>query len=383
MTLRWRSAVPALLCAAGLASAQPVRLPALDLNEQTLTLAVSATDLYGRRSSGTINVTAFRPPGDGPFPLAMVSHGRGTIERRAEQGRQVFEPLARYLVAKGFAVFVPVRLGYGDTFGQGDPEDPGPCSAPRPEPMATAAADQVLAAVELARAQPWVDASRWIAIGQSVGGLATTALAWRQPEGLVAAINFSGGVGGNPESRPDQPCSPQQLESLWASKAAAVRLPMLWIYWHNDHYWGPDWPQRWSQAWQRAGGALEFHQLDPVGSDGHQGLSIDMDHWVPLVEAYLARRGFERTGLPARPPASGYAAIDDVARLPASRAARDLYFTRFLSAPLPRAFAIGPGSVSGWASGDWALGRALGNCQRITGARCKLYAVDNEVVWLP
>jgi hypothetical protein len=30
-----------------------------------------------------------------------------------------------------------------------------------------------------------------------------------------------------------------------------------------------------------------------------------MDHWVPLVEAYLARAGFGQSGLIARPPASG------------------------------------------------------------------------------
>ena len=32
-------------------------------------------------------------------------------------------------------------------------------------------------------------------------------------------------------------------------------------------------------------------------------------------------------------------------------------------------------------SGDWAMGRALGFCQRRSGDRCKLYAVDDDVVW--
>ncbi len=356
---------------------------ALDLREEVQQIPVTVTSSSGAEVSGPLTLTMYRPQGDGPFPLVVMSHGRAIAERRAQQGRQRYEPLARYLVSKGFAVFVPTRLGYGDTFGQFDPESAGSCAALRVESMAMAASEQVLAAVAYARSLPWVDASRWMAMGQSVGGLATLAVAWRQPPGLVAAINFSGGTGGNPELRPGNPCSPQVAEALWRSKAAASRVPMLWLYWANDLYWGAEWPQRWARAWQEGGGALEFHQLGAVGADGHAGLSIDMGQWVPLVESYLARAGFTQPGMIGRPPASDYAALDDLEKLPAGRAGRALYQRRFLAAQLPRAFAIGPDGVTGWASGDWAMGRALGFCQSTRGVKCKLYAVDDEVVWAP
>ena len=131
-----------------------------------------------------------------------MSHGRATTERRAQQARQRFEPLARYLVSMGFVVLVPTRVGYGDTYGDFDPEDHGGCNAMRVEPVATAASDQVIAALSFARTLPYVDASRWVAMGQSVGGLTTVAVAWRNPPGLVGAINFAGGSGGDPERRP-------------------------------------------------------------------------------------------------------------------------------------------------------------------------------------
>jgi hypothetical protein len=108
-----------------------------------------------------------------------------------------------------------------------------------------------------------------------------------------------------------------------------------------------------------------------------------MDHCVPLVEAYLARVGFSKPGTVPRPVASHFARIDDVAKVPTSQNNREGAYKRFLEAKLPRALALGPRGAIGWATGDWALGRALGFCQRRSGERCQLYAVDDDVVWLP
>lgn len=371
--------------AAALAAAQntPADEPSLaqDLHEQVLRLPVTVKSQYGREETRNIALTVFKPSGDGPFPLVIMSHGRATSDRRAQQGRQRYEPLARYLVSKGMVVLVPTRVGYGDTYGDFDPEDSGGCNAMRVEPVSIAASDQVLATLQFARTLPYVDASRWVAMGQSVGGLTTVAVAWRNPAGLVGAINFAGGAGGDPQQRPGQPCMPVQIERLWRANASAAQVPMLWLYWDNDKYWGADVPKRWHQAFTEGGGKAELHTLPAAGGDGHNGLNTDMNTWVPLVEAYLARIGFDKSGVIARPAATAHARIDDVAKVPTSQNNRDGAYKRFLEAKLPRAFAIGPKGAAGWATGDWALGRALGFCQRRNGERCKLYAVDDDVVW--
>lgn len=391
MTCGLRRAAAALAAGAWAAAAQAQQPPATngepplarDLHEQVLRLPVTVKNLFGREESRQIALTVFKPAGDGPFPLAIVSHGRASADRRALQGRQRYEPLARYLVDKGFAVLMPTRVGYGDTYGEFDPEDAGGCSVMRVEPMSIAASDQVLAALQFAQTLPYVDTSRWVAIGQSVGGLTTVAVAWRNPPGLAAAINFAGGTGGDPQRRPGQPCTPVQLERLWRDKAKGVTVPMLWLYWENDLYWGAEQPKRWHRAFTEGGGRAEMHTLSAAGADGHAGLHIDMDTWVPLVEDYLARAGFTRPGIVPRPPASGFARIDEAARVPTSQANRDGAYRRFLEARPPRALALGPRGAIGWASGDWALGRALGFCQRRSGVRCQLYAVDDDVVWVP
>lgn len=385
------AAAVVLAVLAGQAAAQPAapsdsaEVMAVDLREDIQRIPVTVKNLYGREETRTIPLTVFRPAGDGPFPLVIFSHGRAVSERRAQQGRQRFESLSRYLVGKGFVVFVPTRVGYGETYGDFDPEDSGSCNAPRLEPVSIAASDQVLATLAHAKTLPYVDASRWVAMGQSVGGLTTVAVAWRNPPGLVAAVNFAGGIGGNPDTRPGDPCQPGATERLWGAKAATATVPMLWLYWENDKYWGAENPKRWARAWADGGGRVEFHSLPAFGNDGHVGSGNDMDRWVPLVEAYLAKAGFTRSGLVPRPAPSGFAKLDEVDKLPAPATgpgAREALYRRFLAARPPRAFAIGPNG-SGFATGDWALGRALGFCQARRGQPCKLYAVDDDVVWTP
>ena len=374
-----------LLLAAAAVPAQVVADEARlrDLHEELRHIPVTVKDREGREETRNIPLTIFHPDGDGPFPLVIMNHGRSN--NRAQQGRQRYEALSRYLVGKGFTVFLPTRVGYADTFGDFDPEASGPCAVRMLAPVAQAASDQVLATLAYARTLPFVDASRWLVMGQSVGGFAAVATVSRHPAGLVGGINFAGGVGGNPERSPGTPCNPQQVSQLWAAQAAGAagtEIPMLWVYWQNDQYWGADNPKRWHEAWVQAGGQAEFHSLAPVGSDGHSGSSADMDHWVPLAEAFLARLGFTQPGGVPRPAPTAFARIDDTGRLPPGNAARNSLYRRFLDARPPRAFAIGPQGESGWARGDWALGRALGYCQR-RGEPCKLYAVDDDVVWAP
>ncbi len=360
-------------------SPAPAEVLARDLREEIVRIPATVKDMYGRQDTKNIAVTIYRPAGEGPYPLLVFNHGRAVSARRAAQGRNRPEAAARYFVGKGFVVLAPTRIGYWETYGDFDPEYSGNCNSLQVEAMSVAASDQVLATVEFAKTLPYVDASRWVVAGQSVGGLTTVATVGRAPEGLAAGINFSGGTGGDPESKPGNPCRPQALETYWGSIAKQARVPTLWMYWQNDKYWGPEVPRTWHKAWVAGGGKAEFTAFGPSGVDGHNGLNADMDHWLPVVEDFLNRAGFTRPGIVVRPASSGFADIQDAAKVPLSTQNQGNYL-KFLSLPLPRAFAVS--DKGGWGSytGDYAVGRALGNCQRY-GVNCKLYAVDNDVVW--
>jgi dienelactone hydrolase len=358
-------------------------MPAADLREEIQRLSVTVKDMYGRVETKSITLTVFRPQGNGPFPLAIVNHGRATAINRPQQGRARYVALARYLVSKGFAVIAPTRVGYGETYGDFDPEDAGNCNVMRVAPMHLVIGDQVLATLAHAKTLPFIDTSRWIVLGQSLGGTTAVATAARKPEGLLGAINFAGGAGGDPETRPENPCLPSNLARHWHSLGAQSDVPMLWIYWENDKYWGADHPRRWLKAYVDGGGKAVLHLLPAVGSDGHNGINIDMNTWVPLMETYLANIGFTRSGLVPNSGASGFANLNEIEKVPTSTHNRENLYKRFLTSKLPRAFAIGANGAAGLATGDWAAGRALGYCQTRRGLPCKLYAIDNDVVWIP
>src|ERR1700748_166439 len=69
----------------------------------------------------------FRPSGNGPFRLAVIAHASTqNVLRRAQMPQPEYRALAAWLVAKGFAVLVPERLGHGATGGR-YVEDQGGC----------------------------------------------------------------------------------------------------------------------------------------------------------------------------------------------------------------------------------------------------------------
>jgi dienelactone hydrolase len=353
---------------------------AKDMREEIVRIDVTVKDLYNKQETKPVAITIYRPVGVGPYPLVVFNHGRAVSEKRAAQGRSRPEHLARYFVAKGFVVLAPTRIGYWETYGSFDPEDSGNCSNMRVAPMSIVASDQVLASVEFAKSLPYVDTSRWIVAGQSVGGLATVATVGRNPKGLIGGINFSGGTGGNPDKTPGNPCGVAQISSYWGSIAKNSPIPMLWLYWQNDKFWGEKFPRDWYEKWIDGGGVADFKMFPPVGDDGHAGLNTDMNTWLPVVDDYLNKLGFNKSAIVGKSEKSGFAELTNLAKVPISDSSIENFYTKFLASKHPRAFAIGERGASGFASGDYATGKAIGFCQR-SGQVCKLYAVDDEVVW--
>lgn len=84
------------------------------------------------------------------------------------------------------------------------------------------------------------------------------------------------------------------------------------------------------------------------------------------------------------PPKTDFAALDDETKLPHVRETGRNGYKNFLTKQMPRAFAIAPSGAWGWAEmGDDPLKRALDNCNKSGQGQCKLYAVDDAVVWQP
>jgi dienelactone hydrolase len=267
------------------------------LREEQLDLPVKVNDAYGKTVEQTIKVTVFHDDANPqPAPVLVLNHGRAAdAEGRVKLNRARYTDASRFLVKRGFIVAVPTRIGYGVSGGP-DVEDSGACNAKRYPPGYAAAAEQTLAVLAAVRQRPDASKDRALVMGQSYGGATAVTIAALNPAGVQASINFAGGGGGNPETRPQRPCAPQALERMFGNYGKTARIPMLWIYTENDMYFGPELPRQWHAAYVAAGGQAQLVQFPPQGDDGHQLFSRFPQLWQPKVAEFLDAKGFPVTG---------------------------------------------------------------------------------------
>jgi dienelactone hydrolase len=248
-----------------------------------------------------VQTQVFKPEGPGPFPTLVFSHGRaGKAEERKALEYPVLRGHVAYWMRKGFAVVAPIRPGYGAT-GGADLETStirinkqGVCTgAPLFEQAIGNAADVVSEVVAWARRQAWVNNTKIVLAGQSVGGVTSVAAGARGLPGVIAYINFAGGHGGNPDYTPGKSCFPEALTSLYGKYGRTTRIPNLWLYASNDKYWGPDMPELWHDAFAKAGGQGRFVMTGPVpDDDGHKLLSKGGRLWGAHVTPFMESLGF-------------------------------------------------------------------------------------------
>ena len=153
----------------------------------------------------------FRPPGDGPFPLAVIAHASTqNVLRRAQMPQPEYRALAAWLVARGFAVLVPERPGHGATGGK-YLEDQGGCDEADYARSGRATADEIAAAVGFVRKQSFIRPDGIVVVGHSAGAWGALALASEDPKDVAAIIAFAPGRGGHANDLPNRVCAPHTL----------------------------------------------------------------------------------------------------------------------------------------------------------------------------
>jgi dienelactone hydrolase len=224
----------------------------------------------------------FRPPGEGPFPLAIVAHATSqNVLRRAQMPQPEYRTLAAWLVARGFAVLVPERPGHGATGGR-YLEDQGGCDEADYAKAGRATADSIAAALDFMRGQSFVRPDDAVIVGHSAGAWGALALAGRNPHALAAIIAFAPGRGGHANDLPNQVCAPHTLISAAAEFGKAARVPVTWLVAANDTYFSPALSRQMADAFRAGGDKVDFRLLPAVGGEGH---------WLAETEAGVKAAG--------------------------------------------------------------------------------------------
>ena len=242
----------------------------------------------------TVAATILRPEGPGPFGAVILNHGVPVSDKeRAGASSSDLLASAAVFAQRGYVVVLPLRRGFGAT-GGGFAEYTGSCSHPDYLGGEQAAAEDVMAAYEYARALPYVDPHRMILAGHSAGGMVAVFTAgMRQPEGLVAVLAFAAGRGGNPALHPGVPCAAEPLARVLDMVGRSIKAPAMFHYAENDQYFNPDTTRFWFERFTAGGARAEYVLQPPFGDDGHYvfGDRAGIRYWVPAVESFLARYG--------------------------------------------------------------------------------------------
>jgi dienelactone hydrolase len=338
-----------------------------DLVEHHSFLRVS----IGQRTVRLESLIVKRKDAAGKLPVALIAHGKPATQGRMLDDRATdYLRQARDLARRGWLAVVPMRRGFGGSDG------------PSPVPMSCATtsfidrfaadADDLQAALEAIGKRPDADMSRVIAIGVSAGGAAVTALSARNPQGLLAVVNMSGGLR-------FQACPKEDaLVAAYREYGTKSRVPSLWIYAKNDSFFGPALVERMQGAFLDGGGDVKLVMLEADERfDGHFvfGISTARTRWLPQLDAFLR---FHKLPTWTRDDATAL-----LKKLDAKETSRG-FAERYLSGPSERALARQKSGSYMWAqygarSTEDAKKGALENCEK-RGQPCELVMVNGDWV---
>lgn len=352
--------------------AQDLELPLLpgDLNERVIEIPAGA-------GHAALETTIFKPSGGGPFPLVVFNHGKERGDPRAQERSRPLA-FARELVRRGYVVVAPNRRGFA---GSGGHYIEHGCEV---EENGLAQARDVTATIDFMARQHYVDAAHIVVAGVSYGGLTTIAYGARPQAGVRGLLNFAGGLR-------QYACASWQanLSRAFGAYGGKVRLPSLWLYGDNDSFWPPQLVGQMYGAFVRRGARAQMINIGRYKDDAHR-LVADRDGvptWWPSTAGFLTQIGMPtavryRIADPWLPSGSGYAAIDEIDSVPfIDETGREAY-QAFLKQHPTRAFAVSDSGAWSWAEGgDDPVAVALDNCRKRGGDPCRLYAVNNTVVW--
>ena len=322
------------------------------------------------------------PPGTGPFPLALISHGIPAKDLVARNKRlRSFLPLAESFARRGYYAVVFARRGFGSSTGTvvGRPRLwCGHWPSGAYARAARALADEYAVVMAALVRRPEVDGTEVVAVGESVGGLTVLALASQRPPGLIAAINFAGGHGGNGRHGV---CNASALRRAFADFGRKARIPSLWLYSTADSYFWPSLARGNFDAFTAGGAPARLQMVGPLGftRDGHDLFTLaGRELWQPRISAFL--RDIDAPGWQLDP------ATAIVPKLPSPEGLGEegeRAWLRYLGGAGHRAFAIGDGGGWGWAAErsnrKEAEDSAIAFCQQYT-VRCRVVAADAEVM---
>ncbi|MBB3211754.1 dienelactone hydrolase [Herbaspirillum sp. Sphag1AN] len=235
-----------------------------------------------------LEMTLLFPKVNGPVPVVLYAHGDIEFNAPEIQYKQRYRDMivALEFLHQGIAVAFPSRHGVGLSEGVyklGYVSDADPAYIPRIH------ANDMYPALKYLQNRPEIDPHRVILVGQSAGGYSTMYMASQSPDGVIGAINFSGGRSDSYANESPHYLNRMLIDSF-GELGKTTYIPSLWIYAENDSRFTPTTIQRSYEAFVAAGAKSRLLLLPPTPGDGHYVYHLP-DLWRPALLQYLQEIG--------------------------------------------------------------------------------------------
>ncbi len=241
------------------------------------------TDLLEDGRPIRLETVIFRPPGSGPFPLAVFNHG--STGRNATPGvaKQTWVSLevADFLNKRGWLVAFPQRRGRGKSDGRYEEERGGSGATETALRDADRALIDIDAAIAVLRRRQDVAPGPVLIGGQSRGGVMSVVYAGRHPEQTLGVINFVGGW------LSEKFTIAEPVNQALFERGACYGRPTIWLYGQGDSFYSIAHSRKKSfAAFEKAGGQGTFIAFDVPSDVGHNVFHYP-DLWAVPVGNYL------------------------------------------------------------------------------------------------
>jgi dienelactone hydrolase len=346
--------------------------PSAPMNERILSVPGDS------QRPAILQVTVLSPNGPGPFPLVVMNHGAAGTQHPEREPRYRFTFSAYYFLSRGYAVALPMMRGFSESEGRQMLDG---CNQ---EEVGLSNAKDMRAVVDFMSEQSYIDSKHIVVAGQSFGGWNALAFGTLKDSRVKGLINFAGGA--NISNCYSNPIALARAAEHYGTETA---IPSIWFYGDNDaKFAAPVW-QAMFDHYTAAGGPAELVAYGRFMTDSHNmlGFPEGLRIWTPKVDAFLSKLGLQSKIIHPEylpldfPPATNYAAIDDVDAVPYLTDAGRNTYRKFLSDPMPKVFVLSPSGLAASFNGGFdPLGRALSACQQ-RSQKCQVYAADNYVSW--
>jgi len=314
-----------------------------------------------------------------PHPVVLISHGSPRDPNdRPKMSAISYLPIAMQFARRGFSVAVVMRRGYGSSGGDYVENYGSECATANYLRAALASSKDLHAVIQYLSTVASFNIHKILAVGVSAGGFATIALTADQPpQGLVAAISFAGGRG----SKADNViCNKNNLIQTFGTLGKTSRIPMLWIYANNDHFFNPTLARQFYNAFSKNGGNAELIIVPDYDDEGHFLFSINgISRWTPIVDDFLKNQHLVLVNKLLPLPDNSNLVAPKILSLNGKQD-----FEKYVQAAPHKAFALSSDGAYGWRTGERSVEeaklQAINYCQKYTQELCKIIAVDDEMI---